>query len=89
MARKKSLLEKMKTNPKADWGVKDLETLCDQNGLNWQKPSNGSHYKISSPYINGILTIPSRRPIKPVYIRHAVGLCEAHMRYESENRKGK
>jgi hypothetical protein len=37
----------------------------------------GSHYKISHPNQREILTIPSRRPIKPVYIRELVKFIDA------------
>jgi hypothetical protein len=32
------------------------------------KPSGGSHFKIGKPHGGRRLTIPARRPIKPVYI---------------------
>jgi hypothetical protein len=32
-------------------------------------PSRGSHWRIAHHSIAAILTIPARRPIKPVYIR--------------------
>ena len=78
MAPKQSLLKKMKANPSGDWKMKDVETLCKQNSLTLAKPTRGSHFVIHSPYIDGILTVPFRRPIKTVYIRALVGLCEAH-----------
>jgi hypothetical protein len=35
-----------------------------------------SHYKVSHPAAREILTIPHRRPIKPVYIRKLVKLID-------------
>jgi hypothetical protein len=32
------------------------------------KPSDGSHFKVGNPHGGRRLTIPARRPIKPVYI---------------------
>jgi hypothetical protein len=32
------------------------------------KPSSGSHFKVGNPHGGRRLTIPARRPIKPVYI---------------------
>jgi hypothetical protein len=37
----------------------------------------GSHYKLSHPASQDILTIPRARPIKPVYIHKLVKLVEA------------
>jgi len=40
-------------------------------------PRRGSHYKVRSPKGGTVLTIPARRPIKPVYIRALVALADA------------
>jgi predicted RNA binding protein YcfA (HicA-like mRNA interferase family) len=39
--------------------------------------SGGSHYKIAHPAIAQILTVPFKRPIKPVYIRKLVAFIDA------------
>lgn len=88
MAKKKTLLEQMKANPRADWDIGDVTKLCDQVGLIASPPNRGSHYKIHSPVVDGILIVPARRPVKPVYIKDLVGLCEAHIRYSSERGGG-
>ena len=49
-------LEGMRANPQSDWRIED----------------GSSHYKISHPRMREILTIPSKRPIKAVYIRKLV-----------------
>ena len=87
MAKKKSLLKQMKANPRADWDIGDVIKLCEQVGLVATPPSRGSHYKIHSSLVDGILTVPARRPIKAVYIRSFVGLVEAHIEY-SRNEEG-
>jgi hypothetical protein len=45
----------------------------------------GSHWKVSDPSQRDILTIPQRRPVKPVYIRRLVRFVQAVM----EARDGK
>jgi hypothetical protein len=40
-------------------------------------PAAGSHYKVSHPGRRDILTIPSRRPVKPVYVRKLVRFIDA------------
>jgi len=43
MARKRSLLERMKANPRADWTIPDIEKLCAETGLTMHAPGSGSH----------------------------------------------
>lgn len=58
----------MKANLKKDWGIADIEVVCGANGISCNPPTRGTHHKISHPGLDEILTIPSDRPIKPVYI---------------------
>lgn len=74
------MLEKMRANP-ADWKIENIETLCRQVGLECQPPrGGGSHFKAWSPYVDGILTIPAKRPIKPVYVKRLVSFADAHIK---------
>lgn len=61
-------IERMRANPKADWQMVDVEKACREAGVECRKPANGSHYRIGNKQDGGRLTIPARRPIKPVYI---------------------
>ena len=71
--------DQMARNPKADWTVNDIQTVCRNNNLGCEPPmGGGSHWKISSPNLNEILTIPARRPIKPVYIKAFVGFVRKY-----------
>jgi hypothetical protein len=68
----------MGVNPRADWSISDIKAVCDAHGIRCSPPrGGGSHYKISHPAIRDILTIPAKRPVKPVYIRKLVRLIEA------------
>ena len=70
VSKPEKLLEGMRRNPAGDWTIQDVQTLC--KGLGWQclPPTGGvSHFKIAVPGSETILTIPAKRPIKPVYIR--------------------
>lgn len=62
------LLESMRNNPR-DWSLGDIEKVCRMWGIVCSAPKRGSHYKLYHPQIAGILTIPARKPIKPIYIR--------------------
>lgn len=66
-------LQKMRANPQADWRIEDILAICAEFGVTCAPPRSGSsHFKISHPAMREILTIPFKRPIKPVYIRTLV-----------------
>lgn len=70
-------LDRMRSNPAGDWKIADVEAICREYGVRCAAPGGGgSHYKISHPSRRDILTVPSRRPIKPVYIRRLVRFIE-------------
>ncbi len=71
------LLDDMRHNPTGDWQIADVETLCRQRGFNFRF-GKGSHVQIRHPSAREILTVPARRPIKPVYIRKLVRYIEAY-----------
>jgi predicted RNA binding protein YcfA (HicA-like mRNA interferase family) len=55
----------------------DVERACRAAGLDCSAPrGGGSHFKISHPASPKILTVPFKRPIKPVYIRALVDLID-------------
>lgn len=62
----------MRRNPAGDWRIADIELVCRTYGVDFDVPKRGSHFTVSHPGKAEILTIPSRRPIKPVYIRALV-----------------
>lgn len=71
-------LEKMRANPQGDWTISDVSAVCAAHGLACKAPrGGGSHFSISHPQMTEILTVPSRRPIKPVYIRKLVKMIDA------------
>jgi predicted RNA binding protein YcfA (HicA-like mRNA interferase family) len=63
----------MKTNP-LDWRIESLKSVAEAFGVICLQPG-GSHVVFRHP--NGAkLSVPARRPIKPVYIRTFVRLIE-------------
>jgi hypothetical protein len=62
----------MRANPAGDWSISDIEFVCREHGIRCTPPTGGSHYKVSHASRRDILTIPSRRPVKPVYVRKLV-----------------
>lgn len=66
-------LERMRRNPKGDWTMADVQKACAERGARCRPPpGGGSHFKVSRPARADILTVPARRPIRPVYIRKLV-----------------
>ena len=73
MTRATKILEQMKANPR-DWRIESLKSVADALGLAHRQPG-GSHVIFRHP--NGaMLSVPARRPIKPVYIQKFVRLVE-------------
>ena len=71
-------LAHMRQNPKADWTIKDVEALCKDYDILFAAPrGGGSHCKIAHSGHAAILTIPYKRPIKPVYIRKLVEFIDS------------
>ncbi len=70
MTRAGKTLEDMRANPR-DWRIASLEAVALAHGANARKPG-GSHVVFEHPALAEALTVPARRPIKPVYVRRFV-----------------
>jgi hypothetical protein len=66
-------LAKMRRNPR-DWRIEDLKVLADQMGIDHDQGGT-SHVVFRHPTA-GRLSVPARRPIKPVYIRLFLDLID-------------
>jgi hypothetical protein len=78
MAETSKRLEAMRRSPAGDWRIDDVEALCREHGVLCAPPrGGGSHYKVGHPRMTEKLTIPYKRPIKPVYIRKLVAFIDA------------
>jgi hypothetical protein len=68
----------MRRNPAGDWTIREVEAFCREFGVYCEPPrGGGSHYKVGHQRMPEKLTIPSKRPIKPVYIRKLVAFIDA------------
>ncbi|MET7246608.1 type II toxin-antitoxin system HicA family toxin [Methylobacterium sp. EM32] len=76
MSRAEKRLEAMRRNPAGDWTIEDVKVVCRAYGVACGPPASGSHYDVSHPDQPDILTIPFRRPIKPVYIRKLIAFID-------------
>lgn len=70
------LLARMKNNPRGDWRISDVETLAKRYGFSINRPRGGSSHVTLRHDSGEKLTVPARRPIKPVYIRQLVQMIE-------------
>jgi len=68
------LLEAMRRHP-LDWRIEQLHTVAKQHGID-VRSHGGSHQVFSHAAAPDILSVPAHRPIKPVYIRQFVALCD-------------
>ncbi len=67
-------LEAMRNNPR-DWRIETLISLAVKYGIEIRN-HGGSHHIFSSPKIDLAISVPARRPIKPVYIRQFLSLVD-------------
>jgi hypothetical protein len=74
VSRAEKALERMRANPR-DWRIEDLEATARALGIHVRK-SGGGHVYFIHPKMRGGLSVPARRPIKPVYVRAFVELCD-------------
>ena len=67
----------MRQNP-AGWGIEDLQDLAAANFVEWRRPGRGgSHVIFSVSGVRDIVSVPAKRPIKPVYIKQFLALIDA------------
>jgi predicted RNA binding protein YcfA (HicA-like mRNA interferase family) len=74
MSKIDKLLEKMRRNPR-DWRIEDLEALALRYGLEVRQPS-GSHAVFFHKATGKQLSVPAKRPIKPIYITAFIALLD-------------
>lgn len=69
----------MKRDPRDDWNIPDVAVVCSGFGLDCKPPTQGaqSHYIVSHPVIDGLLPVPARRRIKPIYIMLFIEMIES------------
>ena len=65
----------MRGNPR-DWRIEQLETVAAALEVRCRKPG-GSHVVFEHPSVVEALSVPARRPIKPIYVMRFVRLVDA------------
>jgi hypothetical protein len=75
MATADKTLEAMRNNPR-DWRIASLESVAAAFGANVRKPG-GSHVVFEHPEVAEALSVPAKRPIKPIYVQRFVRFIDA------------
>jgi hypothetical protein len=71
------MLQKMRKN-QLGWRIEELQAVAEGSSVEWRRPGRGgSHVIFSAPSVREIVSVPSKRPIKPVYIKQFVALIDA------------
>ena len=73
MAGTDKTLARMRVNPR-DWRIEDLKTVARRYGVTWRQLGT-SHVTFRAPS-GAKVTVPARKPIKPVYVRQFIALIE-------------
>lgn len=74
MSKGDKLLRGMRNNPR-DWRLDDVLTIAGRFGIEVRNP-RGSHVVLCHGAVTDILSIPARKPVKPVYIRKLVEMID-------------
>jgi len=60
------------------WRIEDPVSVAGGNGIEWRRPGRGgSHVIFSADDVRDIVSVPDKRPIKPIYVRHFIALIDA------------
>ena len=67
------MIARMRNNPRG-WNIDQLKTLARRSGIDWRLPGT-SHVTFNHPGA-GSLTVPSHKPVKPVYVNRFLEMIE-------------
>jgi hypothetical protein len=68
------LLAQMRRNPR-DWRIEDLKTVAASQGIAFGQ--HGTSHVVFHHQLAGRLSVPARRPIKPVYVRLFINFVDS------------
>ena len=67
------ILGRMRNNP-TGWRIEDLKTVASRFNIQYRQP--GTSHVTSRHPTGAKLTVPARRPIKPVYVKKFLELVD-------------
>ena len=73
MSKREKFLHKLRNN-KTDWRISDLIKIARQFSIKHEQPGT-SHVTFRFPS-RKMLTVPARKPIKPIYIKKFIELID-------------
>ena len=72
------------------WRIDELQSVADENGVGWRRPGHGgSHVIFSASGVREIVSVPAKRPIKPVYIRQFLALIDNAVEVKQDENQNK
>ena len=74
MSKADKVLARMRANPR-DWRIEELETVARRHGIDVRK-TGGSHFVFLHSDSDLAVTVPFKRPIKPIYITQLLALLD-------------
>jgi hypothetical protein len=82
-------LQKMRRS-QTGWRIDELQAVADEYGVDWRRPGHGgSHVIFSAAGVREIVSVPAKRPIKPVYIRQVLALIDNAVEVKQDEHKNK
>lgn len=82
-------LQKMRGN-QTGWRIDELQAVAGENGVIWRRPGHGgSHVIFSASGVREIVSVPAKRPIKPIYIRQFLALIDQAAEVKQDANKSK
>ena len=73
MSKIEKVIERMQRNPR-DWRIEDLVAIAKRFDIEYRQPGT-SHVTFRSPEGYRV-TVPSHKPIKPIYIKNFLSMLE-------------
>jgi predicted RNA binding protein YcfA (HicA-like mRNA interferase family) len=73
----------MRTSPGNDWRIEDLKALANRFGIDYRQP--GTSHVTFRTQDGRMLTVPSHKPIKAIYIKKFLELVSGIDDSEGEN----
>jgi predicted RNA binding protein YcfA (HicA-like mRNA interferase family) len=74
MSKAEKLFKQMQNNPQ-DWRIEEIDTVARHFGFG-RIEGKGSHTKFYHDKLPEILSVPVKRPIKPIYVKQLLALIE-------------
>jgi hypothetical protein len=82
-------LQKMRKS-QTGWRIEELQAVADENSVSWRRPGHGgSHVIFSASGVREIVSVPAKRPIKPVYITQFLALIDSAVEFKQNEPKNK